>query len=69
MKNEDFNNLLGKTRNEIKDDLGDGFNLHTSDIWTYDLGKTWIGRRIILSLRFENKKVIKINVFKTFKRR
>ncbi|AZA83306.1 hypothetical protein C1637_23770 [Chryseobacterium lactis] len=68
MKKENFNHLMGKTRHEIKKELGDGFNFFTDDTWTYQLGRTWIGRRIILALHFKDGNVAGIDLYKTFNR-
>ncbi|MEY8758910.1 hypothetical protein [Chryseobacterium tongliaoense] len=68
MKKENFSHLLGKDRMVIKDEIGDGFNYFINDIWTYELGKTWIGRRIILSIIFKNGIASEINVFKSFRK-
>ncbi|WP_345988948.1 hypothetical protein AAEU33_16645 [Chryseobacterium sp. Chry.R1] len=68
MMKEKFKHLLGKTRREIVEEIGDGFNFPHNEIWTYEVGKTWIGRRIILSIRFKNKKASEIAFYKSFKK-
>nr|WP_315027694.1 hypothetical protein [uncultured Chryseobacterium sp.] len=68
MKKEDFNHLIGKTRHEVKQELGDGFNFFTDDTWTYPIGRTWIGKKIILSIGFKDGKVNTIDLYKTFSR-
>ncbi|EJL69605.1 hypothetical protein [Chryseobacterium populi] len=65
---KDFSHLLGSTRIVIKHEMGDGFNYFTNDIWTYELGKTWTGRRIILSVTFENGIAAEVKVFKSFRK-
>ncbi|WP_053073309.1 hypothetical protein [Chryseobacterium sp. FH2] len=69
MNKENFNHLIGKTRREIKNELGDEFNYFKNPIWTYELGRTWLGKKIILSLTFKDGKVNEVLVFKTFRRR
>lgn len=66
MKKENFNHLLGKSRNEIKQELGDGFNYFNNEVWTYEVGKTWFFRKIILSLIFKDEKVSEIKLTKVF---
>lgn len=66
MKKENFNHLLGKTRNDIKNELGDGFNYFNSDVWTYEVAKNWLGRRTILSLTFKDNAVFGLEISKTF---
>lgn len=68
MKKENFNHLIGKNRHEIKKELGDGFNFFMNDTWTYELGRTWIGKRIILSIVFKDGKVTIVDLYKTFSR-
>jgi hypothetical protein len=68
MKKENFNHLVGKTRGEVKTELGDGFNYFTNQIWTYEIGKTWIGKRIILSVTFKDGKVSSVEVHNTFRK-
>lgn len=68
MKKENFNHLLGKSRHEIMQELGDCFNYFNSEIWTYEVGKTWFGRKIILSLTFKDDKVSELNLTKRFGR-
>ncbi|WP_343644144.1 hypothetical protein [Chryseobacterium sp.] len=60
--------LLGKTREEIAQKLGYGYNIYDNDIWIYQIGKTWIGRRIILTITFNNGKVSEVSIVKTFRK-
>lgn len=66
MKKENFNHLLGKSRNEIIKELGDGFNYFNNEIWTYEVGKAWFFRKIILSLIFKDENVSEIKLSKVF---
>ncbi|MEI7488460.1 MAG: hypothetical protein WCJ72_13835 [Chryseobacterium sp.] len=72
MKKENFNHLMGKSRHEIMQELGNGFNYFNSEIWTYEVVKTWFGRKIILSLTFKadfkDEKVSELNLTKRFGR-
>lgn len=68
MKKENFNHLIGKSRHEIKKELGDGFNFFSDDTWTYELERTWIGRKTILSIIFKEGKVARVHLYKTFGR-
>ncbi|MBK1896276.1 hypothetical protein JHL15_10970 [Chryseobacterium sp. YIM B02567] len=65
---EKFKHLLGKTREEIAQEIGDGFNYPENEVWTYEVGRTWIGRRIILSITFKGKKAAEIAFFKSFRK-
>ncbi|MFP3590509.1 hypothetical protein [Chryseobacterium sp. SIMBA_038] len=66
MKKENFNHLLGKSRNEIIQELGHGFNYFNNEIWTYEVGKALFFRKIILSLTFKNENVSEIKLSKVF---
>lgn len=68
MEKEKFNYLIGKTRNQIKKEIGDGFNYFENEIWTYELGKTWFGRKTILSITFKEEKASTLHLYKTFGR-
>lgn len=68
MKKEDFTHLMGKTRHEVKKELGDGFNFYADETWTYELSRTWFGRKTILSLDFKDDQVNRIHLYKTFNR-
>ncbi|WP_228409770.1 hypothetical protein [Chryseobacterium sp. T16E-39] len=68
MMREKFKHLLGKTRDEITKEIGDGFNFHDNEVWTYEVGKTWIGRRIILSIKFKGKNASEIAFYKSFRK-
>jgi len=68
MKKENFTHLVGKSRNQIKQEIGDGFNYFNNDIWTYELEKTWFGRRTIFAITFKDGKAFEIDLFKSFNR-
>lgn len=68
MKKEAFNYLIGKTRNQIKKEFGDGFNYFENETWTYELAKNWFGRKTILSITFKEQKAATLHVYKTFAR-
>lgn len=59
---------LGKTRLEIAQKLGYGNNCFENDTWIYLMGRTWIGRKSILSIVFKDDKVAEIHIKKTFRR-
>lgn len=62
MKYKEIDNLIGKTKNEIIEQLGDEFNYYRSSIWTYLILKSWYKKKILFI--FFNKKdcVYKIQV-------
>ena len=60
--------LLGKTKDEIIDLLGDEFNFYPESIWHYVLSKTWYGRKKVLYIEFEEGIVIHKSVITTYGR-
>ncbi|MPS72235.1 MAG: hypothetical protein E2590_03705 [Chryseobacterium sp.] len=65
MKNKDRNNfetLTGKTRDDVRKELGDGFNYYHNNVWTYNLRKDWIGRWVILYIYFKDNEVTHIKI-------
>ncbi len=44
--------LLGKTKNEILLEMGIECNHHPAPVWTYQLKRSWLGRKRILVLYF-----------------
>ncbi|MFC4686800.1 hypothetical protein ACFO4P_07605 [Epilithonimonas pallida] len=54
--------LVGKTKSEIIDLLGDDFNFYPDDIWYYIISKTWYGRKKILYIEFEDDIVIRKSI-------
>ena len=59
MIKNDFQHLLGKSKAELLEELGQDFNYYPSEIWTYTLHTNFFGRKILLLLFFEND-VVKI---------
>ncbi|MCD9855162.1 hypothetical protein LUD75_10610 [Epilithonimonas sp. JDS] len=56
-KKQKYEELTGKSREEVKSELGEGFNFYHNEIWTYNLRKDWLGRWIYLHLHFKDNKV------------
>jgi hypothetical protein len=63
---KDYNYLLGKTKKEIIQEMGDEYNHYPSEIWTYLLKRNWLRRRKMLILYFENNVVKNIKVCHTW---
>ena len=56
--------LLGKTKKEVLAILGDGFNFYPDNVWTYELGKNWLGKKSVLVVSFKDD-ILKSKVIKT----
>ena len=46
--------LTGKSKKDIFDELGDGFNFFPDNIWSYELKKNWYGSKLVLFIFFED---------------
>lgn len=62
MNHKQYQFLIGKNRDQIKDELGEEFNYYPAMIWSYLLKKNWLGRKTVLLLYFKNDLVYKINI-------
>lgn len=58
--------LIGITRKDLIDKLGDGCNFYLNTIWTYLLHKNFLGRKTFLVITFENEIVSHVNIIKTY---
>ncbi|KUY29884.1 hypothetical protein [Elizabethkingia ursingii] len=58
-----YDHLLGKRKDEILKELGEGFNYYPDDVWTYVLKQNWWGKKTALLLRFESENVIETKIF------
>ena len=57
-----YEGLIGKTREEVVKQLGEGFNYYQNKVWTYNLRRDWLGRWVYLYLTFEDNKVADIRI-------
>lgn len=64
IKNSDY--LIGCSKKEIIRLLGDGFNFYHNEVWTYELYKTWWGKKTILVVFFQNDTVYKKSIIKKY---
>ncbi|WP_294251997.1 hypothetical protein [uncultured Chryseobacterium sp.] len=49
--------LLGKTKKEIIQEMGNECNHHPAPVWTYQLKRSWLGRKRVLVLYFSEELV------------
>ncbi|WP_164474711.1 hypothetical protein [Elizabethkingia ursingii] len=47
-----YNILIGKSKNEVIQELGEGFNYYPDNYWFYDMKKSWWGKKTALLLIF-----------------
>ncbi len=55
---KDYSQLKGKSKAEIIELLGDQFNHYPSHLWTYILGRNWLGRKKELVIVFYQDRVL-----------
>ncbi|MEN5132555.1 hypothetical protein [Elizabethkingia anophelis] len=65
-KNVNYNYLIGKDREEILEDLGEGFNFYPDENWFYELKKNWLGKKTVLLIHFNNNIVERIEILKYY---
>ncbi|ANF49117.1 hypothetical protein A0O34_00455 [Chryseobacterium glaciei] len=66
MNIDNYQNLKGKNKTQIVDELGEEFNFFPADMWTYTLGKSWFGQKKILVILFENDTAVKLYTKRTY---
>jgi hypothetical protein len=63
MMKKNYNDLIGKTKKEVLDAMeNDQFNDPHSNVWTFYLGKEFLGKTKILQLFFTNNVVEKTRI-------
>lgn len=62
MKKQDYQHLVGRSKNEIMEEMGDEFNFPPLDLWTYLLKRTWYGEKKVLVIVFENNRAVKVTI-------
>jgi hypothetical protein len=58
----DYNYLVGKSKKEVLQEMGQEFNFWPSDVWTYTLSRIWIIKSKVLFVYFKNDKVLEIKI-------
>lgn len=64
-KNYDY--LIGKTKKEVINELGDGFNFYPDNEWTYIFRQDFFFRKEILYVFFNNNIVFETKCRKTYR--
>jgi len=63
---DQYQHLIGKTKNNVLNELGDECNFYQSSVWTYILKKEWFGRKKVLIINFDDNKVSHIKTVTTY---
>lgn len=61
-----YNILVGKSKNEVIQELGEGFNYYPDNYWFYDMKKSWWGKKTALLLIFGKDGRVKTMNLKTY---
>ncbi|HFK5512723.1 hypothetical protein BAZ12_15570 [Elizabethkingia miricola] len=61
-----YNNLVGKSKNEVIQELGEGFNYYPDNYWFYDMKKSWWGKKTTLLLIFGKDRRVETMSIKTY---
>ncbi|MCL1034003.1 hypothetical protein [Elizabethkingia anophelis] len=61
-----YNNLVGKSKNEVIKELGEGFNYYPDNYWFYDMKKSWWGKKTTLLLIFGKDRRVETMSIKTY---
>lgn len=69
LKSSCFDHLKNKTKDEIINDLGLEGNIYAYSFWYYVLETDWVGRRVILVLHFDYKRVTGVKIIRTWSRK
>ncbi|WP_407517831.1 hypothetical protein [Elizabethkingia anophelis] len=53
-----YSALLGMTKRQVIETLGEGFNYYPDDLWIYEISKTWWGKKTVLLLSFDQEDIL-----------
>lgn len=58
--------LVGKNKVDITLEFGDQFNFYPHTIWSFIIGKDWLGKKIYLIIYFKGEKVCDVKIKKSY---
>lgn len=61
-----YQHLIGKSKIDILNELGDECNFYQSSIWTYIIKKEWFGRKKVLVISFDENTVSHVKIVTTY---
>ncbi|MCL1680919.1 hypothetical protein M2T92_17915 [Elizabethkingia miricola] len=53
-----YSALLGMTKKQVVETLGEGFNYYPDHLWIYEINKTWWGKKTVLLLTFNEENIL-----------
>ena len=56
--NGKYSELIGLSKKEVLQQLGDGFNFYPDTKWSYILKKYWYGRKKLLFIEFDHNGIV-----------
>ncbi|HCA08930.1 MAG TPA: hypothetical protein DEO71_17285 [Chryseobacterium sp.] len=61
-----YSELIGMTKNELLNTMGDDFNFYPDAVWIYLLDKNFLGRKTFLIVRFDQNIIVKTEIKKAY---
>ncbi|MCT3758266.1 hypothetical protein HZQ19_06875 [Elizabethkingia anophelis] len=61
-----YSALIGMTKKQVVETLGEGFNYYPDDLWVYEINKTWWGKKSVLLLSFNKENILEKTDFKNY---
>ena len=65
---QNYDRLLGKTKQEIASEMKQEGNIYNAGTWYYTIKRDWLGRQIILTLHFQEETVYQIDIKRVYGR-
>ncbi|MCT3698887.1 hypothetical protein [Elizabethkingia anophelis] len=62
----EHNFLIGMTKRDIIETLGEGFNYYPDDVWIYEVKKTWWGKKTVLLVCFNKEHIVEETQTKSY---
>ncbi|HFK5545993.1 TPA: hypothetical protein ACG0AR_002873 [Elizabethkingia anophelis] len=61
-----YSALIGMTKKQVVETLGEGFNYYPDDLWIYEINKTWWGKKSVLLLNFNKENILEKTDIKNY---
>ncbi|HAY3544963.1 hypothetical protein HZQ28_17465 [Elizabethkingia anophelis] len=61
-----YSALIGMTKKQVVETLGEGYNYYPDDLWIYEICKTWWGKKSVLLLNFNKENILEKTDIKNY---
>ncbi|MCT3664261.1 hypothetical protein J2O09_10330 [Elizabethkingia anophelis] len=61
-----YSALIGMTKKQVVETLGEGYNYYPDDLWIYEINKTWWGKKSVLLLNFNKENILEKTDIKNY---